>query len=88
MINPDKLRPLGDRLLVQVFEAEEKFGSIIIPEQYRERPLEVEVLAVGRDVVDVVAGDVVWLPKYCGDEVDDGMVIVREELVEAKREAR
>jgi len=44
----NKLRPLGDRVLVKRIDSEEKTkGGIIIPDSAKEKPLEGEVMAVG-----------------------------------------
>lgn len=42
-----KLRPLGDGVLVRVAKAEEKVGSIIVPDAAQKKPRKGEVLAVG-----------------------------------------
>ena len=42
------LRPLGDRIVVKVLEAEEKTaGGIILPDTAKDKPQEGEVIAVG-----------------------------------------
>jgi chaperonin GroES len=42
------LKPLGDRVIVKVLEAEEKTkGGIILPDTAKDRPQEGEVVAVG-----------------------------------------
>lgn len=73
-----KLRPLQDRLIVKRRTAPEKVGSIIIPDNAKEVPLEGEVLAVGGGKVledgtvrplDVKAGDIVLFGKYAGTEI-------------------
>ena len=44
-----KFRPLHDRVVVRRLEAEEKTaGGIIIPDTAKEKPMEGEVIAVGR----------------------------------------
>ena len=44
-----KVQPLDDRVLVQLVEAEEKVGSIIIPDTAKEKPNLGKVVAVGTD---------------------------------------
>ncbi len=85
------LKPLGDRVVVKVSEAEEKTkGGIIIPDTAKERPQEGEVVAVGpgrvldngqRVPLEVKAGDKVVFSKYGGTEIkvdEIEYLIVRE----------
>jgi chaperonin GroES len=87
-----KIRPLGDRVLVQPMkESEVKKGGIFIPDTAKEKPQEGKVIAIGTGKVDdngklipfnVKAGDRVLMPKYGGTEVkidDQEYQIVREE---------
>ncbi len=86
-----KIRPLGDRVLVEpVEEKEQTVGGIIIPDSAKEKPMQGKVIAVGKKTdkdgkevsFDVKAGDTVLLPKYGGTEVKvDGkkLQLVREE---------
>jgi chaperonin GroES len=89
-----KLRPLHDRILVKrLEEAEERHGSIIIPDTAKEKPQEGKVVAVGNGKVtddgkklalEVKAGDRILFGKYSGSEVKiDGVeyLILREEDV-------
>ena len=75
-----KLRPLGDRLVVEPIEQEERTASgIILPETAKEKPQEGLVIAVGpgrydeegkqRVAMDVKVGDRVLYAKYSGTEV-------------------
>ena len=74
-----KLRPLGDRLIVEPIEREEVTPSgIVLPETAKEKPQEGKVLAVGpgrrddqgkRIPMDVKEGDRVLFAKYAGTEV-------------------
>ena len=86
-----KIRPLGDRVLVEpIEEKEQSVGGIIIPDSAKEKPMQGKVIAVGKKTdkdskelkFDVKAGDTVLLPKYGGTEVKlDGkkLQLVREE---------
>jgi chaperonin GroES len=89
-----KIRPLGDRIVVQRTKHEEKTkGGIIIPDSAKEKPIEGLVIAVGAGKVlkngkvhplDVKAGDKVLFGKYSGTEVKlDGEehVLLREDDV-------
>ena len=86
-----KVRPLGDRVLVEpIEEKEQSVGGIIIPDAAKEKPIKGKVLAVGKKYdkdrkevpFDVKVGDEVLLPKYGGTEVKLGekkLQLVREE---------
>jgi chaperonin GroES len=74
-----KLKPLGDRVLVEpVEEKEVKKGGIIIPDSAKEKPTEGLVRALGTGKTDdegkkvpfeVKVGDRVLVSKYGGTEV-------------------
>ena len=86
-----KIRPLGDRVLVEpIEEKEQTVGGIIIPDSAKEKPMQGKVVAVGKKLdkdgaeiaFDVKVGDTVLLPKYGGTEVkvgDKKLQLVREE---------
>ena len=87
-----KIKPLGDRVLVEPMkESEVKKGGIIIPDTAKEKPQEGVVIALGTGKLDddgkkvafnVKKGDVVLMPKYGGTEVKMGgkeYQIMREE---------
>jgi len=88
-----KVTPLYDRVLLKRKEEQEiKQGGIIIPDTAKEKPLEAEVIAVGKGRFDsgkvvpleVKKGDKVLIGKFSGTEVTiDGneLVIVREEEI-------
>ncbi len=72
------LRPLGDKIILKVLEAEEKTASgIVLPDSAREKSQEAEVIAVGpgketdegRETMEVKAGDRVLFSKYSGTEI-------------------
>ncbi len=67
-----KVQPLDERVLVKPIEAEEKHGSIIIPDTAKEKPSMGEVIAVGTDE-DLKAlikiGEKVLYGKYAGEEI-------------------
>jgi chaperonin GroES len=74
-----KLRPLGDRVVIEPLEKEERTESgLFIPETAKERPQEGTILAVGagkRDddgkyiPMDVEIGQTVLFAKYAGTEI-------------------
>jgi chaperonin GroES len=86
-----KLRPLGDRVVIEPTPREEMTKSgIVLPDTAKEKPQEGKVLAVGpgrilddgkREAVDVKVGDKVLYAKYAGTEfkVDgDELLIVSQ----------
>ena len=74
-----KIKPLGDKVLVEVLEAEEKTkGGIILPDTAKEEKTEGKIVAVGVGKVlesgkvqapEVKKGDRVIFGKYAGDEL-------------------
>ncbi|MEW5768383.1 MAG: co-chaperone GroES [bacterium] len=74
-----KIKPLGDRVIVQRIEEEEKTkGGLIIPDTAKEKPQEGRVIAVGPGRVndkgekipmEVKANDRVLFGKYSGTEI-------------------
>ena len=74
-----KVKPLGDRVLVEpVEEKEAKKGGIIIPDSAKEKPQESKVVALGTGKTDddgkkvafeVKVGDLVLTSKYGGTEI-------------------
>ncbi len=91
-----KVIPLYDRVLLKRLEEKEvKKGGIIIPDTAKEKPLEAEVIEVGKGRVEgdkispleVKKGDRVLIGKFSGTEVtidDMEYVIVREEEILGK----
>lgn len=86
-----KIRPLGDRVLIEPIEQEEQTASgLFIPETAKEKPQQGNILAVGegrrdddgkRVPMDVKAGDKVLFAKYAGTEIKvDGkkLLIMKE----------
>jgi len=91
------LKPLGDRLIVQVVEEEEKTVSgIVLPDTAKEKPQRGKVVAVGdgklnednhRVPVDVTEGDEVLYSKYGGTDIvveGEDLLVLRESDVLAK----
>jgi len=76
-----KVRPIGDRILVEAVEEKEQTGKrsgIIIPDTAKEKPMESVVVAVGtgkagedgkRVPFEVKKGDRVLVSKYGGTEI-------------------
>ena len=73
------IHPLGDRVILQRAEAEEKTaGGILLPESAKDKPKEGRVIAVGdgrvldsgeRQEMTVKVGDRVLFTSYAGTEV-------------------
>jgi chaperonin GroES len=96
-----KLKPLGDRLIVQAIDEEQTTASgLVLPDTAKEKPQKGKVLAVGdgkydedgekRIPLDVSVGDEVLYSKYGGTEIKvDGedLLVLRESDVLAKVES-
>jgi chaperonin GroES len=73
------LKPIGDRIVIELVESEEKTASgIVLPDNAKEKPQEGKVVAVGtgrvldsgeRVAVEVAVGDRIIFSKYSGTEV-------------------
>ena len=75
-----KIKPLGDRVLLQVADGEEQQikGGIVIPDSAKAKPQEAKVVAMGtggtdddgnKIKFDVKVGDLVLTNKYGGTDV-------------------
>lgn len=96
-----KVKPLGDRVLVEPQEKEETTASgLVLPDTAKERPQEGKVIAVGpgrlnddgkRIAMDVKAGDVVVYSKFAGTEYSENgtdYLVLRESDILAKVAAK
>ena len=95
-----KLKPLGDRMIVQASEEEETTASgIVLPDTAKEKPQKGKVLAVGdgrwdedgekRIPLDVSEGDEILYSKYGGTDITvegEELLVLRESDVLAKVE--
>ncbi|WP_408009087.1 co-chaperone GroES [Pseudalkalibacillus sp. A8] len=73
------LKPLGDRIIVELVEGEETTASgIVLPDSAKEKPQEGKIVAVGtgrvtdngeKVALEVTEGDSVIYSKYAGTEV-------------------
>jgi chaperonin GroES len=89
------IKPLGDRIVIRRFEAEEKTtGGILLPDSAKNKPQKGKVLAVGpgrlikdgtRRALQVKVGDTVLFTNWAGDEFKqsrgDNLLLMREEDV-------
>jgi chaperonin GroES len=87
------LKPLGDRVVVEREEAQEKTaGGIVLPDTAKDKPQRGKVLAVGegritkdgkRRELQVKVGDQVLFTSYAGDEFkingDKKVLLMRED---------
>ena len=87
-----KIKPVGDRILVQFAEDKEQVrGGVIIPDSAKEKPQEAKIIALGTGTrakdgavsgFEVAVGDTVLLGKFAGSEVIVGgekYTLVRED---------
>lgn len=93
MIEKNKIRPLGNRVLIKRFEAPAKKGGILLPESATEKPKQGEVIAVGEGKLDkngnliaasLKVGDKVLFSAYAGVEVkpdEENLLILTEDEV-------
>jgi chaperonin GroES len=94
-VSKTKLRPLGDRVVIQPTPREEMTKSgIVIPDTVKEKPQEGMVLAVGpgrilddgkREQIDVKKGDKVLYAKYAGSEFkldgEDLLIVSQKDIL-------
>ena len=86
------IRPLHDRVVVRRMEEERtSAGGIVIPDSATEKPIQGEVLAIGKGKIlddgdirplDLKVGDRVLFGKYSGTEVKvsgEEVVVMRED---------
>jgi len=94
------IRPLHDRIVVRRMEEERlSAGGIVIPDTAAEKPMQGEVLAVGKGklldsgevrALEVKVGDRVLFGKYSGTEVKlagEQILVMREEDIMGVLEA-
>ncbi len=75
-----KIRPMDDRIVVKVLDAEETTaGGIVLPDTAKEKPQRGKVAAIGqgrllddgkRAAMTIKKGDVVIFGKYSGSDVE------------------
>jgi chaperonin GroES len=90
------LKPLGDRIVVQRVEAQEKTkGGILLPDAAKQKPQRGKVMAVGpgqlskdgkRRPLEVKVGDTILFTNWAGDEFKESrakneILLMREEDV-------
>jgi chaperonin GroES len=77
------LTPLFDKILIKRLpEFSETGGGILIPEEYREKAMNGEVVSVGPDVEQVRPGQIIMFAKYAGTDItfnDDNQYLILAE---------
>ena len=86
------LKPIGDKVIIEVLEAQEKTtGGIVLPDVAKEKPQEGKVIAVGDGKIlpsgktvppTVKPGDRILFGKYSGSEIkveENEYLIVNED---------
>jgi len=90
-----KLRPLGDRVVIQPTPREEMTKSgIVLPDTAKEKPQEGKIIAAGpgrltdegkREPMDVKQGDTVLYAKYAGTEFkiegDELLIVSQKDIL-------
>ncbi|MDF2734428.1 MAG: groS [Chloroflexota bacterium] len=90
-----KLRPLGDRVVIEPIPREDMTKSgIVLPDTAKEKPQEGKVIAVGpgafdndgkRITIDVSTGDKVLYAKYAGTEFkldgEDLLIVAAKDIL-------
>ena len=85
------LKPIGDKIIIEVLEAAEKTaGGIVVPDAAKEKPQEGKVIAIGEGKLlssgkivppTVKPGDRILFGKYTGNEikVDENEYLIMNE---------
>lgn len=79
-------KPLGDRVFVKFTEEMQKTaGGLYIPDAAKEKPQKGVVEAVGKDVEEVKAGDIILFDKYAGSKINidnvDYLIVKEDEIL-------
>lgn len=87
----ERLRPLGDRVLVKRLEDQDVTpAGIIIPDAAKEKPQAGKVVAVGKGrrdkdgnciAMEVSTGDVIYFGKYAGQEAGEFLIVREDEIL-------
>ncbi len=94
-VTATKLRPLGDRVVIQPSAREEMTKSgIVLPDTAKEKPQEGTILSAGpgrilddgkREAMDVKKGDKVLYAKYAGTEFkvegEDLLIVSQKDIL-------
>ena len=79
MIDPSKIKPVSNRVLVRPDAVKKESGGIIIPDSATKKPLTGEVLAIGNTVSEVITvGCRVMYSEHSGTEIGDGFLLMPE----------
>ncbi len=93
-MSKQKIKPLGNRIVIERKEAERTKGGIILPESAKEKPKQGTVIAVGPGKVDdkgknhpldVKVGDNILFASYSGTEYKnengDYLILSEEDIL-------
>jgi len=81
------IKPLGEKILVEIKTSEEKTaGGIVIPQAAQEKTQEGIVISVGdSSEIKVKAGDIIIYDKYAGTQIKindkDHLIIKNEDIL-------
>ena len=82
MIDPNKIKPVSDRILVRPDAVESSKNGVLIPDSAKKKPLTGEVLAVGNTVSDVVnKGDKVMYSEHSGTSIGSNLLLMPENQI-------
>lgn len=76
-----KIKPLGNRILVKREEAKTTKGGIILPETAQKKPQQGKVLRVGDDNKDVKVGDEILFSAYAGTEYKEHLILSEDDVL-------
>lgn len=84
------MKPLDDRIIVEILEEENKVGSIIVPNKRENQKTKGKILAIGCGIKylqdEIKVGDTILYKKYAGTRIsldDKDCVMLREAELDA-----
>ena len=84
-----RIKPLGNRVLVKIDPVEQKKGSLIMLESSQERQNKGTAMVVGIECENIKTGDRVMFNKYAGNQVFqdcEDLILMLEDEIFAKFE--
>jgi len=79
------LKPIGKRIIIKPIEV--KHGTLLVSGL---KPVQFQIIAIGDEVTKVKVGDIIYLDKYAGAEIEhekEKFMVVEEGTILAKLEA-
>jgi len=84
------MKPLDDRIIVEILEDENKIGSIIVPNKSENQKTKGKIIAIGCSIKylqdEIKVGDTILYKKYAGTRIsldDKDCVMLREAELDA-----